>query len=172
MSEWPNIEYTAERLLFLYEECHIWFLPHALKNATRLERIRTRSLMLNLHPHWTKLINFWSITLWQFFNRFFSVLILWSYGHPPLCLGNNLHHFLISSIRFLMLNVIVVFVVHNSEEVWETLLVTTNTYLLASIDWLCSWRIDSRLVILKHLFKVLGYFHAGGFVDDALTTPR
>lgn len=125
MSEWSNIEYTTEWLFFLNEECHVWFLPDTLKNATRLERINTRSLMFNLHPYWTELINFGSITFWKFFNRLFSVFIFWSHCHPSLCLRNNLHHFHIRSIGLFLCDVIVVFIIHDFEKVRETFLVTT-----------------------------------------------
>ena len=123
MSEWSDIEYTTQWLLFLDEECHVWFLSYTLVNDIGPERIGTRFLMINLHPNWTKLINFRSIAFGQFFNRFFPIFILWSYSHPSLSLGNNLHHFLLRSIGFFKSNITVVWIIHDSEEVWEIFLV-------------------------------------------------
>lgn len=79
-----DIKYTPHRLVLFHQEGFVGLLSDAVVNDLGPQRIRARLLMLNLHPYWTKLVDFGSISKLELLDRPFPILFFWRHSHPSL----------------------------------------------------------------------------------------
>lgn len=144
MTHRANIKYASKRLYFLNEERPVRFLSNTFLHDFRLEWVRSRLLMLNLHPDGTELVDFGRLAKALLLYRSLSILASWRDSDPALRLRNNLHHLLRLTIWIRVHDILVFWIVQNSQEVWRVLVVNWRFCLIvnrlsSALRWLITF---------------------------------
>ena len=124
-SVWALIKDALFWLILLNWNDPVGFLSDAVFDDVCAQRIWTRLFMRHLHPVWAQPVNFWSVIQPFFFDGSISLRLVGIDGYPPLFFTYDLEHAAWLPRRCVrMYDVSVIWVIHDSEERRDILLVT------------------------------------------------